>query len=116
MRDPRGGGRETSQMEWLSRATIVLLPLMVLGCVVAPMPVVEVPPVPPPGMVEMVPAAPGPAYAWVPGYWGWRPPRGYVWLPGRYALPPGAGYVWMPGYWAPSIGGHVWIGGHWRIR
>ena len=73
------------------------------------------PPPPPPAQVEVVPATPGPAYVWVPGYWGWRGPRrGYAWVPGGYAVPAQPSYQWVPGYWAPRPGGWVWVEGHWR--
>ena len=74
--------------------------------------------------VEVVPAAPGPGYNWVPGHWAWRG-AGWVWIPGHHirgvvapmpaevveVVParPAAGYVWVKGH-------HVWEGGRWIWR
>ncbi len=91
--------------------------LVLAGCVVADPVVVRTPPPVPPPQVEGVPAAPGPAYVWVPGHWAWRGPyRGYVWIGGHYATPVQPGYVWVPGAWAPGPSGYVWVEGHWRLR
>src|SRR6266849_3055025 len=89
--------------------------LLLTGCVVAEPVVVRTPPPPPPPQVEVVPGAPGPAYAWVGGHWAWRR-GGYVWLPGYWAVPATPGYVWTPGHWAARPGGYVWVEGHWRVR
>jgi len=76
----------------------------------------------PPPRVEVIPAAPGRGYNWVPGHWAWRG-HGWVWIPGHHirgvvaAMPaevvevvparPAAGYVWVKGH-------HVWEGGRWN--
>jgi len=70
--------------------------------------------------VEVIPAAPGAGYNWVPGHWAWR--GGWVWVPGHHirgvvaAMPaevvevvparPGAEYHWVKGH-------HVWEGERW---
>ena len=93
------------------------LVLFLTGCVVEQPVVVQQPRAPPPLVTEVAPTAPGPAYAWVPGYWAWRGPRrGYVWVPGAYAVPAQPGYAWVPDHWAPRPGGGVWVEGHWRVR
>jgi YXWGXW repeat-containing protein len=103
------------------RATLLggLVALTLTGCLVAeptaPPVVAAAPPPPPPVQAEVVPLAPGPAYVWIPGHWGWRP-RGYVWVPGFYALPAQPGYVWVPAHWAARRGGWAWVQGHWRPR
>lgn len=67
---------------------------------------------PPAAIYETVPAAPGPGYYWVPGYWTWNGYR-YVWVHGRYAYPPYSGAMWHPGHWAQTPHGWVWRPGHW---
>ena len=73
-------------------------------------PVVNV--APPPLQVEVVPYAPGPAYVWIGGYWGWNLGR-HIWIGGRWALPPGRGYAWSPGRWNRYGPGWRWQGGRW---
>jgi len=69
---------------------------------------------PPPSIRhEVIVAAPGPRYVWVPGYYRYRH-HAYVWVPGRYAIPPHHYTVWVPGRWVPRSGGYVWIQGYWR--
>jgi hypothetical protein len=67
---------------------------------------------PPAPIYETVPAAPGPGYYWVGGYWQWNGSR-YVWLRGHYAYPPYGGAVWHGGHWAHGAYGWYWRGGHW---
>ena len=84
----RGG---TIMAERAVRAALVAGVLLLLTACVVEQPVVvqRPPPPPPPVQAEIAPVAPGPAYVWVPGYWGWHGPRrGYVWVPGAYAVPP----------------------------
>lgn len=100
-----------------TRASLAGALLVLAGCVVAEPVYVQTPPPAPAAQLEVVPAPPGPAYVWVPGYWAWRGPhRGYLWVPGHYTVPAGPGYVWAPGHWAPGPRGHIWIEGHWRLR
>ena len=77
--------------------------------VVSGQPVVGAPPAPPP---EVVVGSPGPAYAWVPGYWSWS--GSWVWVGGRWVLPPHPGGVWVSGHWVRYPHGYVWIRGYWR--
>ena len=52
---------------------------------------------PPPPRTVVVPASPGPGYAWVEGYW----------------YPEGSRYKWHNGYWTrPPYGGAVWVQPH----
>jgi hypothetical protein len=55
-------------------------------------------PPPPPRVVAVVPASPGPDFVWVGGYW----------------YPVGGQYRWHEGYWTrpPYVGAH-WVGAHW---
>lgn len=66
-------------------------------------------PPPPPRVVYVRPAAPGPEFVWVEGYW----------------YPSGKHYRWHDGYWSrPAYAGAYWIGprydggrfyeGHWE--
>ena len=72
-------------------------------------------------IVEVIPAAPGAGYAWVPGHWKWH--RGaWFWVKGHHirgtvtAMPapivevvparPSPAHVWVKGH-------HVWEGGRW---
>ena len=70
---------------------------------------------PPAPIYESVPAAPGPGYYWVPGYYRWDGYR-YTWVHGRYAYPPYSGAVWRPGHWVQSPHGWYWRPGHWGRR
>lgn len=67
---------------------------------------------PPPPRVEVVPPMPGPAYAWIPGYWYWTG-RGYVWQPGYYAVPPAPGHVWVRSGWVFYNGRYRYVPGRW---
>ena len=69
----------------------------------------EAPPAP---RVEVAPAAPGPEYVWVGGYWSWQ--GRWVWVPGHWATRPGPRSTWVAGHWAPRRRGYVWVPGHWR--
>src|SRR5689334_18057447 len=51
-------------------------------------------PVPPPApMAEVVPVAPGPEYAWTPGFWSWNGVT-WVWVRGAWVVRPRVGAVW----------------------
>jgi hypothetical protein len=72
--------------------------------------------------VEVIPAAPGAGYNWVPGHWAWRR-TAWVWIPGHHirgvvaVMPPEIvevqparptpAHVWIKGH-------HVFEGGRWR--
>lgn len=67
---------------------------------------------PPAPIYETVPAAPGPNYYWVAGYWRWNGYR-YVWAHGYYATVPYSGAAWRAGHWAHNRYGWYWRPGHW---
>jgi WXXGXW repeat (2 copies) len=67
---------------------------------------------PPAPQVEVVPVAPGPDYAWTPGYWTWN--GGWVWVGGAWALRPRHYAVWVGPHWVRHGHGYVWVGGYWR--
>lgn len=65
-------------------------------------------PPPPPVVAYAQPAAPGPGYTWVGGYW--YPAAGrYAWRAGYWAAPPYAGAYWV----APRYYGGRYYAGHW---
>ncbi|MBC7891410.1 MAG: YXWGXW repeat-containing protein [Sphingobacteriaceae bacterium] len=68
---------------------------------------------PPPVQTEVIPVAPGPRYAWVPGRHV-RRGRSYVWQPGYYQAAPRAGRVYTQGYWRQGPRGYRWVPGRWR--
>jgi len=68
---------------------------------------------PPAAQVEVVPASPGPAYVWTPGFYVWGG-GGYAWRGGRWVVPPAGYRTWHPGSWARGPNGHHWTPGHWR--
>lgn len=68
---------------------------------------------PPPPVVEVRPAMPGPGYVWIGGYHRWDGAR-YVWTPGRWAVPPHRGGAWVAGHWTHRHDGYIWVEGHWR--
>src|SRR5262245_40753986 len=56
---------------------------------------IQIGPPPPPRVVSVLPARPGPGFIWVEGYW----------------YPVGHKYKWHDGYWTrPPYGGARWIG------
>jgi hypothetical protein len=79
----------------------------------APRPYAYYAPPPPPPVAVVVPAAPGPGYVWIEGYWDWRG-GSRCWVPGRWVLPPRPRAVWAPGHYAAGRRGSVWRPGHWR--
>ena len=68
---------------------------------------------PPAPQIEAVPVAPGPEYAWAPGYWSLGVGGGWVWIGGHYVVRPRPHAVWVGGHWARRGHGYVWVGGHW---
>jgi hypothetical protein len=64
---------------------------------------------PPPVVTYAVPVAPGPEYAWVPGYYYPVGPR-YYWRAGYWAPRPYAGAYWV----GPRYYGHRYYRGYWR--
>jgi YXWGXW repeat-containing protein len=68
---------------------------------------------PPPDRVEVIPAIPGPAYVWTPGFWAWGG-GAYAWRSGRWVVPPHGYRSWQSGRWERHDRGHVWRPGHWR--
>ncbi len=90
------------------------------GCVVQPAPqpvyvapAAVVPIAPPAPVVEVIPAPPGGAYVWTPGYWSWNG-RAYYWTKGHYVARPYARAVWVPPRWVRSGSGWVLVPGRWR--
>ena len=71
--------------------------------------ITETPPAP---QVEIVGAAPGPDFVWVPGCWEWH--GHWVWAGGRWAVGPHPHAHWIPGRWTRHGRDHVWIRGYWR--
>jgi hypothetical protein len=69
----------------------------------------QAPPAPP---QEVIVAAPGPGYAWVPGYYAWH--GHWVWVRGSWVVRPHPHSVYVPGHWSQRGHGYVWIGGYWR--
>ena len=81
--------------------------------------------------VEVIPAAPGANYHWVPGHYVWSRARvAWVWWPGRYVLGavppmpaeivevqparPGQAWFWVRGHYVWENGrGWVWQRGRW---
>jgi hypothetical protein len=90
----------------LAGGSLFAAPAVVVGVGVGVPAPVYAPPAP---RVAVVPAAPGPGYAWVGGYW----------------YPNGARWAWRAGYWgrrpyaraywvAPRYYGHRYYRGYWR--
>ncbi len=68
---------------------------------------------PPVERVEVIGAAPGLNYVWIPGRWNWDTRR-YVWMPGRWVVADRGYRAWRPGHWAHDRRGWYWVEGHWR--
>lgn len=71
--------------------------------------VTEEPPAP---QVEVQPVAPGPDYAWTPGYWSWN--GRWVWVGGVWVVRPHPHAVWIGPRWVHRGHGYVWVRGRWR--
>ena len=70
---------------------------------------IRIGPPPPPRVVHVRPASPGPDYVWVDGYW--YPVNGrYVWHSGYWTRPPYAGAIWV----GPRHDGSQFFEGHWE--
>jgi len=67
---------------------------------------------PPPPQTEVVVAAPGPEYLWVPGYWSWN--GRWVWIGGRWGLRPHPHAVWVGPRYVRRGHGYVYFHGYWR--
>jgi len=67
---------------------------------------------PPPPPTEVVTVAPGPDYAWAPGYWNWN--GGWVWVSGGWVLRPRPHAIWVGPRWVHRGHGYVYMRGHWR--
>ena len=80
--------------------------------VVVPAPEVVVAQPPPPVPREVIVASPGPAFVWVPGYWGWQ--GRWVWVGGAWRPRPYPRAVWVSGRWVRRGSGWVWVSGRWR--
>jgi hypothetical protein len=88
------------------------------GCVVAPPPrphVVYIQKAPPAPLVEVQPAAPGPAeqFIWKPGHWRWDG-REYIWRRGEWELRPAHVVEWIAPHWEHHPDGWFFIEGHYR--
>jgi hypothetical protein len=70
---------------------------------------VNIGPPPPPRVVRVRPAAPGPDYNWVDGYWYANDGR-WRWHDGYWTRPPYAGARWI----APRYEGRQFFNGYWE--
>jgi len=71
---------------------------------------------PPPPVYMLQPAAPGPGFLWVDGYW-YPVGHHYRWHAGYWTMPPYPGAYWAPARYDGSryFGGY-WMGGRGRIE
>lgn len=68
---------------------------------------------PPPGQIDVRGPQPGPAMAFIPGFWVWSG-SAFNWNEGRW-VPIPAGYTqWVPGRWTQNHLGHYYIRGYWQ--
>ena len=98
-------------MKTLLRSTLLAAMLLVgLSAFGAQVSVgVRIGPPPPPRAVHVMPARPGPDFAWVEGYW--YPVEGrYRWHDGYWSRPPYAGAHWV----GPRHDGRQFFGGYWE--
>ena len=65
-------------------------------------------PPPPPYVVHVLPARPGPEFVWVDGYW-YPVGKHYKWHKGYYTRPPYAGARWV----SPHHDGERYFTGYW---
>jgi len=68
---------------------------------------------PPPPMIDVSGPQPGPAMAYIPGFWSWTG-SSYNWSQGRW-VPIPAGYRhWVSGRWVQNELGHYYVRGYWE--
>ncbi|MFO0747142.1 MAG: YXWGXW repeat-containing protein [Myxococcota bacterium] len=67
---------------------------------------------PPPVRTEVIVAAPGPGYMWVPGHWYWAG-RQYVWSGGYWARPPAPHQYWVRSGWVWHNNRYRYVPGRW---
>lgn len=85
-------------MKLTPRMAALALPLLLAGCVVAPVgPYADADVVmaAPPPYVEVVPVAPAVGWIWIGGNWTWHGGR-HHWNRGHWAPPSRPGYHWVP--------------------
>jgi WXXGXW repeat (2 copies) len=70
---------------------------------------IRIGPPPPPHVVHVLPARPGPEFVWVDGYW-YPVGKHYIWHEGYWTLPPYAGAGWVP----PHHDGELYYAGYWN--
>ena len=68
---------------------------------------------PPAPQAEAPGPPPGPATAWIPGFWNWTG-AGWNWVDGRWVAIPGGALQWIPGRWQHNKLGWYWLPGFWR--
>ncbi len=68
---------------------------------------------PPVERVEVIPAAPGPEFVWIKGYWGYHGAE-FAWVPGRWERPVEGRRVWVAHQWVHDRNGWYLVEGHWR--
>jgi len=68
---------------------------------------------PPPSQIDVRGPQPGPAMAFIPGFWSWTG-SSYNWNEGRW-VPIPAGYThWVPGRWVQNQLGWYYLRGYWE--
>src|SRR5579863_3377641 len=70
---------------------------------------IRIGPPPPPRIVRVLPARPGPDFVWVDGYW-YPVGRRYRWHAGYWTRPPYPGARWLP----PRHDGGEYYAGYWE--
>jgi hypothetical protein len=71
----------------------------------------------PPFPKELKGVAPGPGYAWVPGYYSWTVSHGghhWAWFRGHYENPPRMGAIWVAPHFEDTGSDRIYVGGYWR--
>ena len=91
------------------KTKLLALMLFAGGCVFGQVEIgIRIGPPPPPRVVRVLPARPGPDFIWVEGYW--YPVGGhYKWHGGYWSRPPYAGARWV----VPHHDGERFYAGYW---
>ncbi len=101
------------RLDWLVAGILIVSPAILHPpSAIAQEEVIIVNQQPPVAKVEVVTAAPGDQYFWIPGYWKWQQ-NAWVWVPGQWIARPHPTAVWEPGSWAWRPTGWVWRPGRW---
>ena len=103
-------------MKKLMMTTLLATTLLAGGPVFGAQISIRIGPPPPPRVIRVLPASPGPEYVWVDGYW-YPVGRNWAWHQGYWTRAPYTGARWLtPRYESGEYYEGYWEGEHGRIK